>query len=146
MFLFFFLFVGVVWFHGLYISCWMANFGNSVQKTTVVILCGEMTFSLLLSSAAAVRAMLDKSGFYVHVPRRNVCATIHHAVNLALQSVSDSLEVSESNALFPLLRQPTVGGPRTQKLRFCLLGIPSHHLLYKLRSCLLAIRNHHFTN
>ncbi|XP_076469168.1 solute carrier family 26 member 6-like [Babylonia areolata] len=39
-----------------------------------------------------VRAMLDKSGFYVHVPRRHVCATIHHAVNLALQSASDSLE------------------------------------------------------
>lgn len=40
----------------------------------------------------AVRAMLDKSGFYVHVPRRNVCATIHHAVTLALQTASDSLQ------------------------------------------------------
>ncbi|XP_070193359.1 prestin-like [Littorina saxatilis] len=39
-----------------------------------------------------VRSMLDKSGFYVHVPRRNVCATIHHAVTLALLSASDSLE------------------------------------------------------
>lgn len=39
-----------------------------------------------------VRSMLDKSGFYVHVPRRNVCATIHHAVLLATQSNFDSLE------------------------------------------------------
>ncbi|KAL8602849.1 hypothetical protein ACOMHN_056343 [Nucella lapillus] len=39
-----------------------------------------------------VRSMLDKSGFYVHVPRRNVCATIHHAVTIALQGTSDSLE------------------------------------------------------
>ncbi|XP_025107910.1 solute carrier family 26 member 10-like isoform X2 [Pomacea canaliculata] len=41
----------------------------------------------------AVRAMLEKSGFYVHVERRNVCATIHHAVVLAQQTaLSSSLE------------------------------------------------------
>ncbi|KAK6177022.1 hypothetical protein SNE40_015212 [Patella caerulea] len=35
---------------------------------------------------AAVRGMLDKSGFYKYVPRRQVCATIHHAVRIAQRS------------------------------------------------------------
>ena len=70
---------------------------------------GKMTLSCLFSPAATVRAMLDKSGFYVHVPRRNVCATIHHAVNLALQSASDSLEVSGPSALFHHLAKPALG-------------------------------------
>ena len=42
---------------------------------------------------ASVRSMLDKSGFYQHVYRRNVCATIHHAVQVARRSAVMSREV-----------------------------------------------------
>ncbi|XP_035825356.1 prestin [Aplysia californica] len=45
---------------------------------------------------APVRVMLDKSGFYQHVYRRNVCATIHHAVQVALKSAAMSRETLDS--------------------------------------------------
>ncbi|XP_059150596.1 prestin-like [Physella acuta] len=45
---------------------------------------------------APVRIMLDKSGFYNHVYRRNVCATIHHAVQVAQKSAAMSRETIAS--------------------------------------------------
>uniref|UniRef100_A0A2C9JCX2 STAS domain-containing protein n=1 Tax=Biomphalaria glabrata TaxID=6526 RepID=A0A2C9JCX2_BIOGL len=45
---------------------------------------------------ASVRIMLEKSGFYNHVYRRNVCATIHHAVQVAQKSAAMSKETLAS--------------------------------------------------
>ncbi|CAL1537496.1 unnamed protein product [Lymnaea stagnalis] len=45
---------------------------------------------------APVRVMLDKSGFYHHVYRRNVCATIQHAVQVAQKSAAMSRETLAS--------------------------------------------------
>ncbi|XP_071083395.1 prestin-like [Haliotis cracherodii] len=39
-----------------------------------------------------VRSMLEKSGFYTHIHRRHVCATIHHAVMCAQRSKSVSMD------------------------------------------------------
>ncbi|KAH9504783.1 hypothetical protein Btru_061948 [Bulinus truncatus] len=45
---------------------------------------------------ASVRIMLEKSGFYNHVHRRNVCATIQHAVQVAQKSAAMSKETLAS--------------------------------------------------
>ncbi|GFR77840.1 hypothetical protein ElyMa_000518200 [Elysia marginata] len=47
-------------------------------------------------SPAPIRVMLDKSGFYNHVYRRNVCATLYHAVRVAQKSAAMSRETLES--------------------------------------------------
>lgn len=43
-----------------------------------------------------IRVMLDKSGFYNHVYRRTVCATLQHAVKVAQKSAAMSRETLES--------------------------------------------------
>ncbi|RUS81144.1 hypothetical protein EGW08_011085 [Elysia chlorotica] len=45
---------------------------------------------------APIRVMLDKSGFYKQVYRRNVCATIFHAVKVAQKTAAMSRETLES--------------------------------------------------
>ncbi|KAK3730766.1 hypothetical protein RRG08_015683 [Elysia crispata] len=45
---------------------------------------------------APIRVMLDKSGFYKQVYRRNVCATIYHAVRVAQKSAAMSRETLDS--------------------------------------------------
>ncbi|CAG5134604.1 unnamed protein product, partial [Candidula unifasciata] len=63
----------------------------------IVLEYAEVDIDVYLGECKApVRVMLDKSGFYRQVPRRNVCATIGHAVRVAQKSALLSRETLSS--------------------------------------------------